>query len=64
MFKEIHDGHLYYLDTKRKALISAYCVVGNCPTPPTATVKKQGKIVELFIVDHDLYQTLSELVNF
>ena len=57
VFEEIHDGHLYYLDTKPKALISAYCVVGNCPTPPTTTVKK-------FIVDHDLNQALSELVNF
>ena len=63
VFKEIHDGHLYYLDTKRKALISAYCVVGNCPTPPTATVKKQRKNVEMFIVDHDLHQALSELVS-
>ena len=64
VFKEIHDGHLYYLDTKRKALISAYCVVRNCPTPPTTTVKKQGKNVEMFIVDHDPHQALSELVNF
>ena len=24
VFKEIHDGHLFYLDTKRKALISYY----------------------------------------
>ena len=36
-------SHLYYLNTKQKALISAYCVVGNCATPPTKTVKKQGK---------------------
>ena len=58
VFKEIHDSHLYYLDTKRKALISAYCVVGNCPTPPTTTVKRQGKNVEMFIFDHDLHQAL------
>ena len=63
VFKEIHDSHLYYLDTKRKAMISAYCVVGNCPTPLTTTVKKQGKNVEMFIVDHDLHQALSELVS-
>ena len=64
VLKEIHNGHLYYLNTKQKALIFAYCVVGNCPTLPTATVKKQGKNVEMFIVDHDLHRTLSELVNF
>ena len=58
MFKEIHDGRLYYLDTKQKALASAYSVGGNCPTPPTATVKKQGKNVEMFIVDHYLHQAL------
>ena len=63
IYKEITDGNLYYIDTKRKALISAFCVVGNCPTPPTMTVKKRGKDVEMFLVDHDLHQALSELVN-
>ena len=44
VFKEIHDSHLYYPDRKRKAMISAYCVVGNCPTLLTTKVKKQGKM--------------------
>lgn len=44
-------------------MISAFCVVGNCPTPLTRTEKKHGKKVEMFIIDHDLHQALLELVN-
>lgn len=54
---------ILYLDTKRKVMISAFCVVGNCPTPLTRTEKKHGKKVEMFIIDHDLHQALLELVN-
>ena len=61
--KEVGDGTLYYVDTKRKALISAFCVVGNCPTLPTLTVKRRGKNVDMFLVSHDVHQVLSELVS-
>ena len=33
-------GGKYYIDYKHKALISAFCVVGNSPTPPTITEEK------------------------
>ena len=42
VFKEIHDGHLYYLDTKQKALISAYCVIG-LPNTTYNNSEKAGK---------------------
>ena len=32
--KEDVGGNLYYIDYKCKALIFAFCIVGNCPTPP------------------------------
>ena len=35
--KETAGGNLYYIDYKHKASISAFCVFGTCPTPPTVT---------------------------
>ena len=43
VFKECSDGSLYYVDVKQKAIVSGFCVVGNCPTLPTVTKKKYGK---------------------
>ena len=60
--KEMASGNLYYIDCKHKALIFAFCVVENCLTP-TITEKKQSKEVEIFLIDHDMHQSLSELVN-
>ena len=60
--KDTASGNLYYIDCKHKALIFAFCVVGNCLTP-TITEKKQDKEVEIFLIDHDMHQSLSELVN-
>ena len=37
--KEEADRNLYYIDYKCEALVSAFCIVGNCPTPPTMTEK-------------------------
>ena len=39
--REVPNGKTYYLDTRKKALISAYCVVGNCPQLPHVTGKKR-----------------------
>ena len=61
--KECSDGSLYYVDIKQKAIVSASCVVGNCPTLPNVTEKKCGKNLEMFLVDYDMHQVLSELVN-
>ena len=36
IYKETNDGTLYYIDNTRKALISAFCVVGNCPELPSS----------------------------
>ena len=38
--KEATGGNLYYIDYKYKTLISAFCIIGNCPTTPTITEKK------------------------
>ena len=61
--KETAGCNIYYIYYKHKVLISAFYVVGNCPTPPTITEKKQGKEVEIFLIDHDMHQSLYELVN-
>ena len=47
---------------KIDAIISAFCVVGNCPTPTTTTML-YGKDVEMFLIGHDMHQSLCELVN-
>ena len=61
--KETSNGTLYYVDMKREAMISAFCVVGNCPTPTSVTLRKHGKEVEMLLIDHDMHQVLCELVN-
>ena len=61
--KETAGGNIYYIYCKHKALISAFYVVGSCLTPPTITEKKRGKEVEIFLIDHDMHQSLYELVN-
>ena len=38
--KEAAGGSLCYINYKRKAFISAFCVVENCPAPPTITEEK------------------------
>ena len=48
-------GNVYYINYKCKTLISAFCVIGNCPTPPTITEKKQSKEVEMFLINHDVH---------
>ena len=49
--KEIAGGNLYYIDY---TLISAFCVIGNCPTLSIITEKKWRKEVERFLIDHDM----------
>ena len=51
------------MDYKLKAVISAFCIVGNCPTPPAVTKKVQSKEVGMFLIDHDMHQSLFEIVN-
>ena len=53
--KEITGENLYYIDYKCQALISAFCIIGYCPTPPTMTDKKRNKEVEIFLNDHDIH---------
>ena len=48
--KETSNGTLYYVHTKRQAIISAFCVVGNCPTPTTTTMKKRGNEMEMYFI--------------
>lgn len=61
IFKETSDGALYYIDFQRKAMISAFCIVGNCPDLPSENHKRRGKDTVMFTVDHDMHQALSEI---
>ena len=54
-YKEVTGGNLYYIDYKHKAVISAFCVVENCPTPPTATEEKRSKEVKMFLINHGMH---------
>ena len=60
-YKETGGGNLYYIDYKRKVLISAFCVVGDCPTSTTITEKKRSKVVEMFFIDESIHQSFFEL---
>ena len=53
--KEATGGNLYYIDYICKTLISAFCIIGNCPTTPTITEKKWSKEAEMFLIDHDMH---------
>ena len=59
IYNETNDGTLYYINNK--ALISVFCVVGNCRELPSTQQKKRRKNVEMFIVNHDIHQALYEL---
>ena len=61
--KEIKDGELQYIDFKSKAIISAFCVVGNCPPLPTEMGKRRGKTQEMYLINNDLHQALCEVVD-
>ena len=61
IYNETNDGTLYYINNTRKALISVFCVVGNCRELPSIQQKKHRKNVEMFIVNHDIHQALYEL---
>ena len=61
IYKETNNGSLYYIDNARKTMISAFSIVVNCPELPKTPQKKRGKVVEMFIVDHDMHRALSEL---
>ena len=64
MHKDLTDGTLYYVDETRQAIISAFCVVGNCPEPPHTSGQRRGKTIEMYFINTDLHQALSELVNY
>ena len=59
--KETAGDNLHYINLKCKAWISIFWVIVNCLTPPTITEKKQCKEVEMFLIDHDMHQSLYEL---
>ena len=62
ILKETSNGSLYYIDNAQKVLISAFSIAENYPELPKTLQKKRGKVVEMFIVNHDMHQALSELV--
>ena len=64
LHKTTNEGDIYYMDTKNRAIISAFCVAGNCPPPVILMKKQRGKEQEMYLIDHDLHETLCEIVNF
>ena len=60
--KETVNGTLYYIETSKKAIISTFCIVGNCPLPQLVPTKKSKKMIDMFLISDDLHQTLCELV--
>ena len=58
--KETNNSSLYFLDNARKAIKSAFSIVGNCPELPKTPQMKKGKVAGMLIVDHNMHQALSE----
>ena len=63
VYKETNNDSLDYINNARKALISAFSIDGSCPELPETLQKKRGKVVEMFIIDHDMHQALFDLVK-
>ena len=61
--KTSNEGDIYYIDWKKKAIISAFSVVGICPSPMVVMQKRKRKEQEMYIIDNDLHQDLYEIVN-
>ena len=60
--KEQKDSDLYYVDYHKTAMVSAFAVIGNCPMPEIIHEKKNGKLVEMYVINLDIHQALCELV--
>ena len=61
--KTSNEGDIYYIDSKKKAIISPFCVVGNCPSPMVVMQNWRGKEQEMSIIDNDLHRVVCEIVN-
>lgn len=57
--KEKTGGNLYYIDYKRKDLISAFCVIEIV----CHHQQFRGEEVKVFLVNHDMHQKPCEIVN-
>ena len=64
IFKETKEGHLYYFDTSKLALISWFSVVGICPEFVEVEQMRRKKIETMFLVTHDMHQLLLEYTIF
>ena len=53
--KEAAGDNLYYIDYKIKALIPAFCIVGNYSAPSTITENNRSKEVEMFLINLDMH---------
>ena len=63
LFRESKDCDIYYIEEKKVALMSAYCIAGICPELKPCQEKHQGKWVDMFQVSHDMHQAILELLD-
>ena len=56
LHKSTNDGDMYYIETKKKAIISTFCIKENCPSPTAVIEKKRGKEQEMYLVYNELHQ--------
>ena len=52
--KNNNDGNIYYLDEDWAAILSMYCIVGNCLPLETMLQKRCGRQQEMFLITHNL----------
>ena len=61
--KDIKEGILYYIEQKRKAVISTYCITGVCPTLEICQEKHCGSMEDMSLVTHDTNEAILSLLS-
>ena len=63
MHKDIKEGILYYIEQKKKAVISTYCITGVCPTLEICHEKHCGSMEDMYLVTHDTNEAILSLLG-
>ena len=63
LFWESKGGDIYYIEEKKVALISAYCIAVIRPELKPCQENCWGKWVDMFQVSHDMHKAILELLD-
>ena len=60
--KNIKESTIYYIENKKKAMISTYCVAGVCATPEIIG-KSSGSMQDMYLVTHEINHAILGLLD-